>query len=122
MRIKCWGWIQRHPGSRWRPRAMGIRQRRALASRFRQLVEHAAKLAYMRGQTLAENRRGWEQTVREQRRALASLMAANPGLMNLMDDAFLQRLYVRLVSELRAEYAQVDFPEECPFGWEELLG
>jgi hypothetical protein len=71
---------------------LGKSKRRELRSQISRLYEHLLKLAYARGRTLDENRRGWEITLRGARREIRELLEESPSLRakiaDLADSAF----------------------------------
>ncbi|HTX34849.1 MAG TPA: DUF29 family protein [Bryobacteraceae bacterium] len=60
-----------------------------LDSRLTVLIEHLLKLAHVSGQVARDNFRGWNQTVRNQRRDLVAHIKANPGLKSKLTEELL---------------------------------
>ena len=56
-----------------------------LESRMIVLIEHLLKSGHVAGQVAHDNLRGWNQTVRNQRRDLAAHIKANPGLKSKLN-------------------------------------
>ena len=87
-------------------------EQRELASRFAVLFCHLLKWQFQP----ARRSQSWQRTVRDQRAAIASVLAQMPSLMPLLDDdAWLAHAFndaVRLASE---QTGLEEFPETCPW-------
>ncbi|WNZ23655.1 DUF29 domain-containing protein [Leptolyngbya sp. NK1-12] len=87
------------------------RDRRELENRLVVLMAHLLKRIYVRK---PHNYRGWENTIREQRRQLRSLLKQSPSLKNYLAEVFDQCWQDALI-DVRANYPQVQFPDHWPF-------
>jgi Domain of unknown function DUF29 len=90
------------------------RDRRELKHRLTVLLAHLLKRLYV---DLAENNRGWELTIREQRNQLSDLLEQSPSLRNYWIESFAV-VWQRALSDVRAEYPNTQFPEEWQFSSE----
>jgi len=86
------------------------RDRRELASRLEVLLSHLIKRCYL---ALPENDRGWELTIREQRRELRILLKQSPSLRPYLAQIFDETWDVAL-SELRQDYPTAQLPKTWP--------
>lgn len=90
--------------------ALGRSQRREIKSRLVVLFAHLLKRLYIDS---AYDNRGWEITLREQRRELRLLLEQSPSLghyaVNVLEDA-----YAMALAEVREDYAKVSFPDRWP--------
>jgi len=64
-----------------------------LESRLVVLIEHLLKIAHVTGQVGHDNARGWNQTVRNQRRDLAAHIRANPGLKSKLSEEWIDKAH-----------------------------
>jgi hypothetical protein len=90
------------------------RDRRELENRLVVLLAHLLKRIYVRK---PHNYRGWENTIREQRRQLRSLLKQSPSLRTYFAEVFDQSWQDALI-DVRANYPQVQFPDAWPFSRE----
>jgi Domain of unknown function DUF29 len=90
------------------------RDRRELKNRLNVLLAHLLKRLYV---NCAENNRGWELTIREQRNQLSDLLEQSPSLRNYWIESFAV-VWQRALSDVRAEYPDIQFPEEWQFNSE----
>ena len=90
------------------------RDRRELASRLEVLLSHLFKRCYLDS---PENNRGWELTIREQRRELRLLLKQSPSLQNHLVAIFDDTQRVAL-SDLQQDYPTGQFPNIWPFSRE----
>lgn len=91
--------------------ALAGQDRRELKNRLEVLLNHLLKRIYVDSH---DDYRGWEVTVREQRRQLESLLDQSPSLRNdwiaVFPDAWKNAL-----SDAQEDYSQVEFPTEWMF-------
>lgn len=103
------------------------RDKRELKSRLRVLIAHLLKRRYVLN---SDYYRGWELTIKEQRRELQTLLKQSPSLKNYFLDIFSEVGQEALI-ECQDSYLYTQFPNECPFNadidsilseifWEEL--
>lgn len=90
---------------------MSGRDKRELKSRLRVLIAHLLKRRYV---TNSDYYRGWELTIREQRRELGNLLKQSPSLKNYFLDIFPEVCQDALI-ECQDTYLYTQFPNECPF-------
>jgi len=67
---------------------LATRQRRALTSQSARLIEHLLKSAFARSVVLQNNRRIWDLSLREARRAIRRRLAESPGLQSSAHELF----------------------------------
>jgi len=91
--------------------ALGISQRKELLNRLTRLLEHLLKRLYV---PLPEDYRGWENTIREQRRQLRFLLEAAPSLQRFWDVSF-DRAWEAAREDVQDAYPQVGLPEQWPY-------
>ncbi len=90
---------------------LGKAERHELENRLRRLLEHLLKRCYVDS---AYDNRGWQLTIREQRDRLQRLLKQSPSLNRAcLED--LPEAYAFALQQVRIEYAQVFFPDQCPF-------
>jgi hypothetical protein len=87
------------------------RDRRELKNRLNVLLAHLLKRLYV---DCAEDYRGWELTIREQRNQLSDLLEQSPSLRTYWIESFAV-VWQRALSDVRAEYPNTQFPEEWQF-------
>ena len=90
--------------------SLGRSQRRELKSRMITLLAHLLKRLYI--DSVYDNR-GWELTIREQRKELLLLLEQSPSLRGYFAEAF-DGAYAIALSEVREDYAKVTFPDRWP--------
>jgi hypothetical protein len=88
------------------------RDRRELESRVEVLLYHLLKRLYVDS---PKDYRGWEMTIREQRRQLQKLIKQSPSLRNHWLETF-PDLWQNALSDAQEDYPQTQFPD----GWEAL--
>jgi hypothetical protein len=91
--------------------SLGRRDKRELESRLQVLLTHLLKRFYVDS---PESFRGWEITIREQRRELGSLLKQSPSLSNYLLSEFGNSWRSALV-EVKEDYPTTKFPDTCPF-------
>ena len=84
------------------------RDRRELKSRLEVLLDHLLKRLYV---TAPDDYRGWELTIREQRRQLQSLLEQSPSLRKDWITAF-PKSWANALAD-----AQEDYPQTDPNEW-----
>lgn len=87
------------------------RDRREVESRLDVLLNHWLKRCYI---PTPENYRGWELTIREQRKQLQRLLKQSPSLQNYLQEVFEETWNIAL-TEAREDYPKVVFPDQWPF-------
>lgn len=90
--------------------SLGRSQRKELKSRLITLLAHLLKRLYI--DSVYDNR-GWELTIREQRKELLLLLEQSPSLRNYFSEVF-EEAYAIALSEVREDYAKVAFPDRWP--------
>lgn len=90
------------------------RDRRELKNRLVVLLRHLLKRLYVK---LPEDYRGWELTIREQRRHLTDLLEQSPSLRNYWIEIF-PVAWRTALSDIREEYPEFQVPDEWPFSVE----
>ncbi|PSN14243.1 DUF29 domain-containing protein [filamentous cyanobacterium CCT1] len=83
------------------------RDRRELESRVEVLLNHLLKRLYVAS---PEDYRGWELTIREQRRQLQKLLKQSPSLRQHWLNTF-PELWENALSDAREDYPQTEFPD-----------
>lgn len=87
------------------------RDRRELKNRLRILLTHLLKRIYI---TSPDDYRGWESTIREQRRQLQYLLEPSPSLRNYLVEMF-PKTWEDALYDNHEDYPQVEFPKEWTF-------
>jgi hypothetical protein len=87
------------------------RDRRELENRLEVLLSHLLKRLYV--DSLNEYR-GWELTIREQRKQIQRLLKQSPSLRNTLTEVF-PDVWKTALSELREDYPQSQFPDAWAF-------
>ena len=93
-----------------------------LESRIIVLIEHLLKSGHVAGQVAHDNLRGWNQTVRNQRRDLAAHIKANPGLKSKLTDQMLDKVYRIAVTNIKTEYRTTHFPPSRQLSLDDIAG
>ncbi|MDX2242146.1 MAG: DUF29 domain-containing protein [Leptolyngbyaceae cyanobacterium bins.302] len=91
--------------------ALSRSDKRELRNRLRVLLSHLLKRRYV---DAAEDVRGWELTIREQRSALAQILEDSPSLKSYLLNN-LSQAWQKALAETREDYPMVEFPNEYPF-------
>ncbi|HZG37939.1 MAG TPA: DUF29 domain-containing protein [Nodosilinea sp.] len=87
--------------------SLGHSDKRELKSRLVTLLAHLLKRLYIDS---AYDNRGWEITIREQRKELLLLIEQSPSLRGYFAEVF-DRAYAIALAEVREDYAKVTFPD-----------
>jgi hypothetical protein len=87
------------------------RERRELESRLDVLLNDLLKRCYI---PTPENYRGWELTIREQRKQLQRLLKQSPSQRNYLSEVFNETWQVAL-ADVRQDYPKIKFPDEWQF-------
>lgn len=87
------------------------RDRREVSSRLRVLLAHLLKRLYVPN---PYDYRGWDATIREQRRQLEEILEHSPSLRDYFIEIF-DQAWDRALSDTRREYPQVTFPDHWQF-------
>lgn len=87
------------------------RDRRELKNRLIVLLSHLIKRLYV---DLPNDYRGWELTIREQRRQLSDLLEQSPSLRNYWVEVF-PAAWETALSETREEYPKAQLPDRWMF-------
>lgn len=91
--------------------SLAKRDRRELESRLDVLLNHLLKRCYI---STPENYRGWELTIRQQRKELQRLLKQSPSLQNYLSEIFDEVWNVAL-TEVREDYPEINFPDNWEF-------
>ncbi len=87
------------------------RDRRELKNRLIVLLNHLIKRLYV---DLPDDYRGWELTIREQRRPLSDLLEQSPSLRSYWIEIF-SVAWETALSDIREEYPQAQLPDQWLF-------
>jgi vacuolar-type H+-ATPase catalytic subunit A/Vma1 len=87
------------------------RDRAEVQSRLRVLLAHMLKRLYVDS---TYDYRGWENTIREQRRQLETLLEQSPSMRSFLDDVFLKE-WQKALTDVRHEYPKTQFPDRWQF-------
>jgi hypothetical protein len=90
--------------------SLGRSDKKELKSRLMTLIAHLLKRLYIDS---AYDNRGWEITIREQRKELRLLLEQSPSLRGYFAEVF-DGAYAIALAEVREDYAQVTFPDRWP--------
>ncbi|MGK7929675.1 MAG: DUF29 domain-containing protein [Spirulina sp.] len=91
--------------------ALGRSERRELENRLEVLLEHLLKRCYINS---TYDNRGWELTIKEQRKQIRRLFRASPSLKNYFEEIF-SEIWADALSDVREIYQGLIFPDDCPF-------
>lgn len=87
------------------------RERRELKNQMEVLFNHLLKRVYVNS---PDDFRGWELTIREQRRQLLSLLEQSPSLRNDWAEAF-TKAWTNALTDAQEDYPQSAFPTEWTY-------
>lgn len=90
--------------------ALGRSDKKEIKSRLITLLTHLLKRLYIDS---AYDNRGWEITIREQRKELTLLLEQSPSLQGYFAEVF-DAAYAIALTEVREDYAKVTFPDRWP--------
>lgn len=90
------------------------RDRRELTNRLDVLLNHLLKRLYVHS---PEDYRGWELTIREQRRQLQSLLYQSPSLRSDWVAAF-PKAWTTALTDAQEDYPQTEFPMEWRYSFD----
>lgn len=90
--------------------ALGRSDKKEIKSRLITLCAHLLKRLYIDS---AYDNRGWEITIREQRKELVLLLEQSPSLRGYFAEVF-DTAYAIALAEVREDYAKVTFPDRWP--------
>jgi hypothetical protein len=101
--------------------SVGASERRELQNRLEVLIAHLLKLHYL-SQLRAQNERGWQATIREQRRKIKTCLQDNPSLKPKLETMLLSA-YPDAVDQVIAQVGVDEslFPSSCPYRLEQVL-
>lgn len=91
--------------------SLAKRDRRELESRLDVLLNHLLKRCYI---PKAENHRGWELTIREQRKEIQRLLKQSPTLRNYLSEIF-DEVWKVAIAEVQEDYPEINFPDNWEF-------
>lgn len=92
-------------------RGLAGRDRRELKSRLEVLLYHLLKRLYVKS---PDDFRGWELTIREQRRRLQDLLEQSPSLKNYLTEVF-PIVWQAVLADAREDYPKTQFPDQWTF-------
>jgi Domain of unknown function DUF29 len=87
------------------------RDKRELKNRLRVLLNHLLKRIYLQS---SDDYRGWELTIREQRRQILDLLEQSPSLGNYLVEVF-AKCWEDALTDAREDYPTVQFPDAWMF-------
>jgi hypothetical protein len=91
--------------------ALGRSEKHELETRLEILLEHLLKRCYINS---TYDNRGWELTIKEQRKQIRRLLRLSPSLKNYFDEIF-HDIYTDARSDVQDLYPGMAFPETYPF-------
>ncbi|MFP4009826.1 MAG: DUF29 domain-containing protein [Spirulinaceae cyanobacterium] len=93
--------------------------KRELKNRLTVLLAHILKRVYLDS---PQNFRGWELTIREQRRQIQNILTDSPSLQSYLED-ILETVYQDALEDVCFEYQQTEFHDfgELDLGFNNLL-
>jgi hypothetical protein len=90
------------------------RDRRELANRLEVLFSHLLKRLCVDSRN---DYRGWELTIREQRKQIQALLEQSPSLRNDLIKIF-PKVWKAALSDLQEDYPKTQFPDQWPYSTE----
>lgn len=87
---------------------LAARDKRELEHRLEVLLTHLLKRIYVAS---PNDCRGWELTIREQRRQLQRLLEQSPSLRNYWDAVF-DKVWQNALADVQEDYPNFQFPEQ----------
>ena len=91
--------------------SLARRDRRELKNRLDVLLNHLLKRCYI---PTPENYRGWELTIREQRKQLQRLLEESPSLQGYLAEVF-DEIWQAARFDAQKDYPKVEFPKNWQF-------
>lgn len=91
--------------------SLAKRDRRELENRLDVLLNHLLKRCYV---PTPENYRGWELTIREQRKQIQRLLKQSPSLQNYFYEVFDEVCHAAL-ADAQKDYPKIEFSEQWQF-------
>lgn len=91
--------------------ALGRSERHELENRLEVLLEHLLKRCYVNS---TYDNRGWELTIKEQRKQIRRLLRSSPSLKNYFAKIF-GEIWDDALSDVQDIYPTIVFPQNCPF-------
>jgi hypothetical protein len=101
--------------------AMAAGERRTLKKQLKRLILHLLKMSE---QTEQLHRHGsWRRSIRDAREELEDLLADSPGIFQGKTDEVLAQVYerARIAASEETKLALKDFPEQCPWSFEDII-
>jgi hypothetical protein len=98
---------------------LGRKERHQLTNRMAVLLAHLLKWEFQ-----PEKRSpGWTATMKEQRLRIRKLLAEMPSLKTYLDESIVDAYGIALIfASTETRLVEEDFPAECPWTQEEILG
>ena len=99
--------------------ALGRSERHELENRLEVLLEHLLKRCYV---SSVYDNRGWELTIKEQRKQMKRVLRSSPSLKIYLEKILLE-IWEDALSDVKDIYPSFPFPNEYPFSFDidELL-
>lgn len=94
--------------------SLARRDRRELKNRLDILLNHLLKRCYI---PTPENYRGWELTIREQRKQLQRLLEESPSLQSYLLEVS-DEIWQAARCDAQKDYPKVEFPKDWQFSWD----
>lgn len=91
--------------------ALGRSEKQELENRLEVLLEHLLKRAYLNS---TYDNRGWELTIKEQRKQIRRLLRFSPSLKSYAE-TILQEIWLDSLSDIQDLYPNASLPENNPF-------
>ena len=91
--------------------ALGRSEKQELENRLEVLLEYLLKRAYLNS---TYDNRGWELTIKEQRKQIRRLLRFSPSLKSYAE-TILQEIWLDALSDIQDLYPNANLPENNPF-------
>ena len=91
--------------------ALGRSERHEIENRLEVLLEHLLKRCYVNS---AYDNRGWELTIKEQRKQIKRLLRSSPSLKDYLSK-ILPEIWQDALSDVKDIYPSFPFPNQYPF-------
>ncbi|NJL45783.1 MAG: DUF29 domain-containing protein [Leptolyngbyaceae cyanobacterium SM2_3_12] len=98
---------------------LGRRERDRLVSAIRLILHHLLKWQYQ-----PERRsRSWVKTIQRERINIQSYLEDTPSLRRILSPVWLEKIYriARQDAALETDLPLGQFPQDCPYAWEEIV-